>query len=140
MIAVVIVIVAMLAIIFAGTTQLLVAANLTGDRARDRASVRSAALDRLEEPAPEAEGGSTAPAAPVEGYSDVVIVTADGRVIPVDREAPAGVLVRRTWRLATTPDGAQVFEVSAELLEADGESTVDGPGGVRETTGRTLDR
>ena len=139
MIAVVIVIVAMLAIIFAGTTQLLVAANLTGDRARDRASVRSAALDRLEEPAPEAEGGSTAPAAPVEGYSAVVIVTADGRVIPVDREAPAGVLVRRAWRL-TTVNGARVFEVSAELLEADGESTVDGPGGVRETTGRSLDR
>lgn len=140
MIAVVIVIVAMLAIIFAGTTQLLVAANLTGDRARDRASVRSAALDRLEEPAPDADGGATAPEPPVDGFTDIVVVTPDGRVLAVERDAAAGVLVRRSWRLATTADGTRVFEVSAVLLEADAETTVDGPGGVRETTARTLDR
>lgn len=140
MIAVVIVIIAVLAIMFAGTTQLLVAGTLTGDRARDRASVRSAALDRLEEPAPDAEGGAIAPEPPVNGYSDVVVVTSDGRVVAADTRGAIGVVVRRSWRVVTSTDGERIFEVSAELLGADAESTVDGPGGVRETTGRTLDR
>lgn len=140
MIGVILVLVAMLAVIFAGTTQLLVAGTLTGDRARDRAGVRSAALDRLEQPAPFDDGGAVSPEPPVDGYTDVVFVTDEGRVVAADTRGATGVAVRRSWRVVTTPDGERIFEVSAELVEGDAETDVDGPGAVLETAARTLDR
>lgn len=92
-------------------------------RSAENTAIAQACDARLEEPAPDAEGGSLAPEPAQAGWSDVVFARRGGDRFEVLRDgdrAPEGaIVIRRQWRVRTV-NGVRLFEVSGELAAFDG--------------------
>ena len=86
--------------------------------AHDRQEALQAAADRLGGDVPREVGGSVAPSAPVDGWSDVVYPQGGGYRDAAGGTTPSDApLIRRQWQLRDGPDGSHVLDVSAELVD-----------------------
>jgi type II secretory pathway pseudopilin PulG len=106
-------------------------------RSRDDLSVRLAVSDILNRRAPDEDGGTVTPDAPLDGWSDVVTVDPEsGRIVPYDGGESAGLVLRRQWRCATS-DGQRVFAVSVAVVDRRLESG-EGPDATEVVLQRSL--
>jgi hypothetical protein len=106
-------------------------------RSRDDLSVRLAASDILNRRAPDEDGGSVSPDAPLDGWSDVVAVDPEsGRIMPYDGGERAGLALRRQWRCATA-GGQRVFAASVAVVDRQLESG-EGPDATEVVLQRSL--
>lgn len=98
--------------------------------ARVQADARTAISVLVNAEPPAGEGGSVAPDAPVDGWTDVLVVNAStGHFEPLEGEVPEGsVPIRRQWKLVRT-DGVRVYTVSAEILASDAATPLPLPQG-----------
>ena len=103
--------VALVVVTYAVVNSALVASTgvLNARRARERALVRQAADEVVHGRAPAGTGGSLDPAAPAEGWSDVVYADAQSgrftRLAAGERPPEGAMVVLRLWRV-TAPAGA----------------------------------
>lgn len=111
--------VAIVSVALAGHAMMAGVGVLASRQARGALACRTAALERLNGPAPAVDGGSLPPDAPVTGWSDTVFLDpGSGRVVVVDRDhPPAGTPVARQWRRGRDAAGRLVFEVSAVAVD-----------------------
>lgn len=91
--------------------------------AKNQLACRQAALALLNAAPPAAAGGSVAPAAPVDGWSDTVTIDSQtGAVAEAAARGVAGaVLIARQWRRGADAAGREVYEVSATAAGGSGE-------------------
>ena len=104
------------------------------------ADARTAASALVNAEPPEGLGGSVAPDAPVTGWFDVVVVSAEsGRLERLEGPTRVNVVpIRRQWRVAVER-GVRVYTVSAELLGSDASTPLaPAQGGGRFIFNRTV--
>jgi hypothetical protein len=112
--------------------------TLAARRSRDALTVRLAAGQLLNRPAPAPDGGSVYPDAPISGWSELVVVdAATGRIALEDEGEPAGYRILRQWRTSTDGAGRRMLAVSAVAVDGQ-HRPVEGANGASVVLARSV--
>lgn len=115
---------------------------LSAAQSRRNVDARMAATARAVDGLPIETGGSVAPATPVVGFHDYVVVNpTTGRLAAyTPDDAPrSGELILRQWRVSVNGADGRLFEVSTVLVNAATREPMHGPHGAQFTLSRVAE-